>query len=363
MNGMAALQTAVSAQAAGTRLDLFVTRRFVTELEQAGLSRSAVKRLITKGEITVNGQRSKPSARVRVNDLVRIECLPTREVSLVPEPLPLTVLFEDRDCIVINKAPGVLVHPTTATASGTLVNALLHHCPDLEGMGGERRPGIVHRLDKETSGVMIVAKNGFAFQQLARQFKERRVTKEYMAVVWGNLKRDQGVIDRPIGRHRSDRKRMSSTHSLARTREAITEWRVERRFEIKAGSARSVWVNLLRLRPYTGRTHQIRVHLADLGHPLVGDKVYGGRQRIGGGDRIAVLQNFPRHALHAEKLALSHPRSGVPIKFHAPMAQDIDELLTGLGEAGTARGVDLSPLGTTLWHCNEDRVDKINAFK
>jgi 23S rRNA pseudouridine1911/1915/1917 synthase len=328
------LQTAVDAHSAGMRLDIFVTRQFEKLMEQTGLSRSAMKRLISAGQVTLNGERSKPSARVKLNDIVRIERLPATEVSLAPEPLPLEVLYEDNDCIVINKAAGVIVHPAAGASSGTLVNALLHHCSDLEGIGGERRPGIVHRLDKETSGAMIVAKNGFAFQQLARQFKERQVSKEYVAFVWGKLKSDKGLIDRPIGRHRSDRKRMSSIHSLWRTREAITAWEVERCFEIKESSGPSVWVSVLRLRPRTGRMHQIRVHLADLGHPLIGDKVYGRKRRMP--DRvngtIGVLQNFTRHALHAEKLGLTHPRTGVPMQFYAPLATDLDGLLKLLRE-------------------------------
>jgi 23S rRNA pseudouridine1911/1915/1917 synthase len=336
---MSALQTAVDAESAGMRLDVFLTREFEKAMEQAGLSRSAMKRLIIGGQVTVNGQRSKASARVKLNDIVRIERLPATEVALAPEALPLDVLYEDNDCIVINKAAGVIVHPAAGASSGTLVNALLHHCPDLEGIGGERRPGIVHRLDKETSGAMIVAKNGFAFQQLARQFKERRVTKEYVALVWGKLRGDKGVIDRPIGRHRADRKRMSSIHSLRRTREAITAWQVERCFEVKKGSGPSLCVSLLRLRPRTGRMHQIRVHLADLGHPLLGDKVYGRKRRIahGANGTMGLLQNFARHALHAEKLGLTHPRSGVPMYFHAPLAEDMVGLLKLLREESADR--------------------------
>jgi 23S rRNA pseudouridine1911/1915/1917 synthase len=328
---MPALQTAVDAESAGMRLDVFLTRQFEESLEKPGLSRSAMKRLIIGGEVTVNGERSKASARLKLNDTVRIERLPVTEVSLAPEPLPLDVLYEDNDCLVINKAAGVIVHPAAGATSGTLVNALLHHCPDLQAIGGERRPGIVHRLDKETSGAMIVAKNGFALQQLTRQFKERQVTKEYVALVWGKLASDKGLIDRPIGRHRSDRKRMSSIHSLRRSREAITAWAVERCFEIKEGSGPSVWVSLLRLRPRTGRMHQIRVHLADLGHPLIGDKVYGRKRRIANGT-INVLKNFHRHALHAEKLGLTHPRSGAPMEFNAALAKDIDQLLKLLME-------------------------------
>jgi 23S rRNA pseudouridine1911/1915/1917 synthase len=334
MGRTAGLQAVVDAQAAGMRLDVFLTRHFSRAMEQAGLSRSGTQRLIVEGHVTLNGHRTKASARLKANDIVEIQSAPARRVSLIPQALPLNILYEDDDCIVIDKAAGVVVHPAQGAPSGTLVNALLHHLPGLEGIGGERRPGIVHRLDKDTSGVMIVAKNDFAFQQLARQFKERRVNKEYVAVVWGLLKNPRGVIDRPIGRHRSDRKRMSSTHSLSRTRDAITQWEVERCFEIKGSQGISLWVSQLRLKPRTGRTHQIRVHLADLGHPLIGDKVYGRKRRIAAGDNgtIGVLQNFSRQALHAEKLGVAHPRSGLPMQFHAALPSDIDELLRWLKE-------------------------------
>jgi 23S rRNA pseudouridine1911/1915/1917 synthase len=330
---MGDLQTFVEAEAAGMRLDLFLTRFFSRAMERAGMSRSGTQRLIVEGRVTLNGHRTKASARLKVNDIVSIQSTPAREVSIIPEALPLDVLYEDRDCVVISKAAGVVVHPAAGAKSGTVVNALLHRLPSLEGIGGERRPGIVHRLDKETSGVMIIAKNNLAFEQLARQFKERRVVKEYVALVWGKLRMAKGVIERPIGRHRSDRKRMSSIHSLPRTREAITEWEVERCFEIKGGQG-IFWISQLRLKPRTGRTHQIRVHLADLGYPLVGDKVYGRKRRIeaGGSGLIAVLQHFGRHALHAEKLGVAHPLRARPLQFHAPLALDIGELVRLLEE-------------------------------
>ncbi len=322
----------VHPQSAGIRLDLFLTRCLPDIMNRDGLSRSGIQKLIAAGQITLNGKPAKASARLKTNDLVAIRSLPPKKSRLVAEPIALNVLYEDDDCIVINKAPGIVVHPAAGRTTGTLVNAILHHCPDLQGIGGESRPGIVHRLDKDTSGVMIIAKSMAAFQQLARQFKERRVKKEYLALVLGRPKDARGIIDRPIGRHRSDRKRMSSIHALARKREAITEWSVERCFRPKNAARDSYWVSLLRLRPRTGRTHQIRVHLADLGYPLVGDKVYGRKRpnpTIKNAD-VSSLGSFWRQALHAERLSLLHPRTGAPMEFYAPLAEDIESLLKTL---------------------------------
>jgi 23S rRNA pseudouridine1911/1915/1917 synthase len=322
---------------AGTRLDLYVAARFI-RAQQPGLSRSEIQRLIHEGQITLNGATTKASARIRANDCIEIRLTPPRDGTICSEALPLEILYEDRDCIVINKAPGITVHPAAGHWSGTLVNALLHHCPDIDGIGGVRRPGIVHRLDKDTSGVMIVAKNIFAYHDLVRQFQDRSVEKEYLALAWGNVNPDRGRIDRPIGRHRSDRKRMSSMFLSKRSREASTEWVVERRWAIDAGALPPVWVTLLRLRPHTGRTHQIRVHLADSGYPLVGDRVYG-RKRKSGANKypvLAKLECFPRQALHAETLTVNHLRTRERTKFTAPLPDDLAELLEELRSANGA---------------------------
>jgi 23S rRNA pseudouridine1911/1915/1917 synthase len=316
----------VSEQTAGMRLDMFLTRNFIAG-RLKGLSRSGIQRLIGSGEITVNGKKTKPSARLKISDLVEIRELPPRELALRAEPLPLDILYEDEDCIVINKAPGVVVHPAAGRSQGTLVNALLHHCADLQGIGGEQRPGIVHRLDKDTSGAMVIAKNDFAYHELAHQFKSRTVEKEYVALVWGRLPYEKGIIDRPIGRHRSDRKRMSSTHALSKTREAATEWKVEKVYRIDEEGQEGSLLSWLRLKPRTGRTHQIRVHLADEGHPIVGDKLYGHRMSGTCAKSNSVAARFPRQALHAEKLTFKHPRSGVVITSIAPLAADIAVLL------------------------------------
>jgi 23S rRNA pseudouridine1911/1915/1917 synthase len=325
-------ETVIDPQSAGLRLDLFLTRRLPDLMRNEGLSRSRIQKLIAEGQITLNGKPARASARLKTNDLVAIKTLPPKKSNLAAEPIGLNVIYEDDDCIVINKAPGIVVHPAAGRTTGTLVNAILHHCPDLQGIGGESRPGIVHRLDKDTSGVMIVAKSMSAFQQLARQFKERRVKKEYLALVWGKPKDEHGIIDRPIGRHRSDRKRMSSIHALAKKREAVTEWSVERCFRQKNAARDSYWVSLLRLTPRTGRTHQIRVHLADLGHPVVGDKVYGRKRPhpTVKNANVSSLDSFSRQALHAERLSLFHPRAGAPMEFYGPLAEDIESLLKSL---------------------------------
>ena len=325
-------KTIVDPQSAGTRLDLFLTRCLADLKKTQEFSRSGIQKLIAEGQITLNGKPARASARVKSNDLVVVKTLPPKSPSLVAEPIDLNLIYEDDDCIVVNKAPGIVVHPAAGTNTGTLVNAILYHCPDLQGIGGESRPGIVHRLDKDTSGAMIIAKSATAFHQLARQFKERRVKKEYVALVLGKPKDRHGIIDRPIGRHRSDRKRMSSLHALAKKREAITEWVVEKSFRRRDEALSVSWVSLLRLMPKTGRTHQIRVHLADMGHPLVGDKVYGRKRpnptaKSGG---VPGLDSFPRQALHAERLSLFHPRTGALMEFYAPLAEDIQSLLQTL---------------------------------
>ena len=314
---------------AGTRLDVLVASHYAVLAGAKAMSRAGVQKLIDAGHVTVNGARVKSSVRVKLADHIEIHIPAVREIGLMAEDLPLAILHEDEDIIVINKAAGMVVHPAAGYNSGTLVNAILHHCPAIAGIGGERRPGIVHRLDKDTSGVMVVAKNDLAMRSLVDQFKGRTVSKEYVALVHGRLAERRGEIDRAIGRHRSDRKRMSSLRVLGKSREATTEWIVESRYGVP-GSARLVaWYCLIRLMPRTGRTHQIRVHLADLGHPLVGDRVYGRRQSVTPQNALfgAGVDGFWRHALHAEKLSFNHPRSGERLDFHAPLADDMVSLI------------------------------------
>ncbi|MFQ5541736.1 MAG: RluA family pseudouridine synthase, partial [Candidatus Binatia bacterium] len=301
----------------------------------ASPSRSSIQRLIAKGLVTVNGRRTKASVRLKLSDRIEVQWLPPVDTALEPEAIPLHVLYEDEDLVVVNKPPGMVVHPAAGNFRGTLVNAILYHCPNLQGIGGERRPGIVHRLDKDTSGAMVVAKNERSFNDLALQFKERRISKEYVALVWGRMDRPSGMINRPIGRHRRDRKRMSSIHSLPRPREAVTEWEVASSFCVARRQGPLSWVTLIRLRPFTGRTHQIRVHLADQGYPVVGDRVYGGkRQGIAKKEDLGVpgLVDFPRQALHAERIRLAHPRTGIALECKAPWFPDMRGLLDTLKE-------------------------------
>ncbi len=353
---MMARRTIVSGDNVGMRLDAFLVHRLLHPLEgelsedlsnpvgeaghrvlalktwtkAAGLSRSAVQRLIASGQVTVNGRRTKASVKLKSRDCIEIQWAPPVDTPLEAEPLFLPILYEDDDLIAVNKPPGMVVHPAAGNHRGTLVNALLHHCPNLQGIGGERRPGIVHRLDKDTSGVMVAAKNEMSFHRLALQFQERSVTKEYVAFVWGRVEPRKGTIDRPIGRHRGDRKRMSSIFHLSRFRHAITHWEVERFFHLDPTSGYQGWVTLLRVRPHTGRTHQIRVHLADQGHPVIKDTVYGKKGLTLGKKGSPAFQgiiDLPRQALHAERLRLTHPRSGAPLDLEAPWFPDMHRLL------------------------------------
>jgi 23S rRNA pseudouridine1911/1915/1917 synthase len=322
MSELEARQLCVESRSAGMRLDRFVAAHLGSaDGADAPLSRSEIQRLIGAQQITINGAAAKPSTRLKTADRILVRLLEPREPDVRAEALPLAILYEDADYIVLDKAAGITVHPAAGHWSGTLVNALLHHCPDLQGIGGIRRPGIVHRLDKDTSGVMIVAKNSEAYQHLLLQFKNRTVAKEYIALVWGWLRGESGVIDRPIGRHRSDRKKMSSRYLSSGAREALTEWRAEERFALDGAH-----ITLVRLRPRTGRTHQLRVHLADAGHPLLGDPVYGRKRSLPNEARLGGPPPLSRQALHAHKLTVQHLRTGRQIGFTAPLAGDLSAL-------------------------------------
>ncbi len=296
------------ADADGGRIDSFIAEAL------PDLSRTAVQRLVDAGEVTVNEAVPRSSYRVRRGDTVVVHITPPQPVTLSPEVLPLDILYEDADILVVNKAAGMVVHPGAGNLSGTLVNALLAHCTDLQGIGGELRPGIVHRLDKDTSGVMVVAKHDRAIRALQRQFKEREVRKTYVALVIGNIAQDEGVIEAPIGRHRVHRQRMAV---IADGKPARTRWKVRGRYHDDQNHP----YTLLDVRLLTGRTHQIRVHFAWLGFPLVGDAVYG--------PAYSPL-SAPRQFLHARALTLLHPTTEEKMTFSAPLPEDLAQFLATL---------------------------------
>jgi len=293
----------LTADRGGERLDTFIARRCPE------LSRSHARRLIDEGLVSVNGRQAKPSERVRAGLSVSVIVPPPETVTLVPEAIPLTIIYQDGDIIVLDKPAGLTVHPAPGHPSGTLVNALLAACPDLRGIAGTLRPGIVHRLDKDTSGLMVVAKNDRAQRALQRQLKDRDVRKTYLALVRGVPAPREGTIAAPIGRHPKNRKKMAV---VADGREATTRYRV--REEIAGGQ-----YSLLEVEPVTGRTHQIRVHLAAVGHPVVGDATYGRPSAAVG-----------RQFLHAHKLAFGMPLGGRTVEFESPLPADLREALSQL---------------------------------
>lgn len=293
--------------AAGARLDVFLAGAAQIR------TRSQAKQLIDAGRVRVDGVARKGSHVVRAGSVVDVDVPAPEPLSVEPEAVPLRVLYEDADVLAIDKPPGMVVHPAPGARRGTLVNALAYRLGELHGVGDAERPGIVHRLDRDTSGVLLVARTAAALEALARQFRERTIEKRYVAVVRGTLRPDTGVVDQPIGRHPHERKRMSVR--TRRGRAAVTRWTVLERLP---------GATLVALAPETGRTHQLRVHLAAIGHPIVGDRVYGARRAHGGGPMHA------RQALHAERIRFTHPGTGAPIEVRAPLPADLEELLAAL---------------------------------
>jgi 23S rRNA pseudouridine1911/1915/1917 synthase len=304
----------VPEEATGLRLD-----RFLAAAGQ-GWSRSQVTRWITDGHVQRNGRPAKPAHLVQGGDEIEVAPPPPSPSELLPQEIPLDVLYEDEHLIVINKPPGLVIHPAAGNPDGTLVNALLAHCHDLSGVGGVERPGIVHRLDKGTSGVLVAAKSDAAHRALSLAFRWRTTDKRYLAVTYGGFERDEGVVDAPIARHPEERKRMAVVPG---GRPARTLYQVRERF---TGCA------LVECRLVTGRTHQVRVHMAHVGHALVGDPTYAGRQwrTITDPETATACRDFPRQALHAWRLTVAHPATGEPMTFEAPLPEDIEGLLAVL---------------------------------
>jgi 23S rRNA pseudouridine1911/1915/1917 synthase len=310
----------VGSPSAGTRLDLFLAATC------SDLSRSRIQKLIEQGEARVGGIPVKRSHVVRAGDDVSIEVPEPRQTELEPEDIPLSILYEDSEMLAIDKPPGLVVHPAPGHPSGTLVNALLHHVRDLAGIGGELRPGIVHRLDRDTSGVLLVAKTDRAHQMLSRQMRRRTLRKEYLALSAGVPRVRKGEVSFAIGRDPRDRKKMkafrpTAGESPAGAREARTLYEIEREWF-------ALGLTLLRCRLVTGRTHQIRVHLAASGLPIVGDPVYGHPRypRVRDEALKRRLTEFPRQALHAERIAFHHPVTQQLIEIVAPLPADMREL-------------------------------------
>ncbi|MEW6674622.1 MAG: RluA family pseudouridine synthase [Nitrospirota bacterium] len=292
----------VSPEDLSKRIDVFIA-------EKTGITRSQIQKLIEKGDILVNGRSVKQNYKIKPGDEITLSLSEEGAGSpLIPEPIPLEILYKDNYLVVVNKPAGMVVYPAAGHNRGTLMNALLYHCKRLATVGGPLRPGVVHRLDKDTSGVMVVALNDEAYYNLVEQFKHKTINRRYIALVYGDLKGDAGKILLPIGRSESDRKKMSTR--VKKGKEAVTRWRVLERF----GNA-----TLIEARLDTGRTHQIRVHFASTGHPVLGDRTYG-RKTL----------TFPRQMLHAELLGFIHPVTGEYLEFSSPIPSDMALTLSEL---------------------------------
>jgi 23S rRNA pseudouridine1911/1915/1917 synthase len=319
--------------AAGSRLDQWLAAQYA-----GTLSRSRIKRLIEQGHVRLNGETvAEPKRKLHAGDSVEIALPEPETAEPAAEPIPLSVLFEDEDVIVIDKPPGLVVHPGAGNPSGTLVNALLHHCGDsLSGIGGVKRPGIVHRLDKDTSGVMVVAKNDHAHKALSAQFADHGRTtgmeRSYLALVWGAPDRMNGTIETWLGRSSGDRMKQAVVNeSQPDARHAVTHYQTRERYGDPTGA--NAVASLVECRLETGRTHQIRVHMAHAGHPLIGDQDYGKafatKANILPQQLKHLVTGFGRQALHATSLSFEHPRSGELLRFETPLPGDMQALVSG----------------------------------
>lgn len=302
------LEWTVAEEQADMRLDKHVTEALAEAMADEAVSRSQVQEWIRSGLVTLNGKSAKPNVIVAAGDQVTVVVPEPEAAEIVPENIPLDIVYEDSDVIVINKPRGMVVHPAAGHHSGTVVNALMHHCKDLSGINGVMRPGIVHRIDKDTSGLLMAAKNDHAHLSLAAQLKEHSVNRRYWAIVHGVIPHDKGIIDAPLGRDPHDRKLFTVTDKGGKR--AVTHFFVAERFPDHT---------FVELKLETGRTHQIRVHMKYIGHPLVGDPVYGGK--------AGKSLGMSGQALHAGILGFRHPRTGQQLEFTAPLPEDMQEVL------------------------------------
>jgi 23S rRNA pseudouridine1911/1915/1917 synthase len=302
----------IAPQEVGLRLDAYLA----SQVE--GWSRARLQRLIEAEDVLVNGKPAKPSYKLRENDEIEVELTAPESTSFVPEPIPIEIVYEDETLVVVNKPAGLVVHPAAGIHSGTLANALAYHFQQLPDSGAGVRPGIVHRLDRDTSGLLVVAKTEAALEHLSDQFRDRTVFKSYVALVHGRVNTDSGRIDQPLARDASNRTRMAVVRG---GRSALSLYRVRQRFNR---------FTVLDVELKTGRTHQIRVHLAWLKHPVVGDETYGGGRdnTIQDAKLRAHVRNLGRHFLHAEKLAFTHPRTHERVEFSSPLPAQLAQLLT-----------------------------------
>lgn len=295
----------VQTSEAGERIDTFLAIK-------TGITRSQIQRLITKGNVLVNSKNVSRNYRLKTKDLITLS-IPDKETEeLLPEPIPIEIIYKDKYLVVVNKPAGMVVYPAAGHAHGTLMNALSYRCKKFATLGGPLRPGVVHRLDKDTSGVIVIALDDKAYYNLIEQFKRREINRRYIALIYGNLREDEGEISLRIGRSESDRKKMSTR--VRKGKEAVTRWKILERF----GKA-----TLIAVRLGTGRTHQIRVHFASIGHPVLGDRTYGKKVEIEAKSRKKIL--FPRQMLHAEILGFAHPDSGEYLEFSSPVPEDMAE--------------------------------------
>jgi len=304
----------------GERLDVVLLDYFESS------TRSQIKRWIDEGSVQVNSQTKKTSYKVKLGEKISIDPKPPKELSAEPQNIPLDIIFEDSEIVVVNKSSDMVVHPAIGNPDGTLVNALLYHCKDLSGIGGVLRPGIVHRLDKGTSGVIVTAKNDLAHASLTKQFKERTTSKVYFALIYGSPKEKKGEFNLEIGRHPTDRKKMST--KTRHGRESVTRWEVVKRFGKE--------LTLVKVGLVTGRTHQIRVHFSANGMPLVGDMLYGGKKtikRLISEEYKEIISKAERAMLHASSLTLTHPKTDEKMKFEAELPKDFKVILEELSEA------------------------------